>query len=307
MRIIFFGTPDFAVSSLAALIEHNFEVVAVVTAPDKPGGRGQQLLSSPVKEFAQKHQLPVLQPPNLKAPDFIDTLRGFHADLQIVVAFRMLPEVVWAMPPKGTFNLHASLLPQYRGAAPINWALINGETETGLTTFMLRHEIDTGHILFQVSEEIYPEDNFGTLYERLRHKGAKLVVRTVEAIIDDEYEAIAQDMGLEVKTAPKLSREIAQIDWQKPALQIHHLVRGLSPVPAAWTTWQGKICKIFRTRLPSSAEAEALTGLSPGQWHTDQKSLLLFQTGEGPIAIEELQLEGKKRLDIRAFLAGHRL
>ncbi len=301
------GTPEFAVPSLEALIKNNFEVVAVVTTTDKMGGRGgKQLIMSPVKELALKHNLPVLQPEKLKAPDFVEKLQSYQADLQIVVAFRMLPEIVWNMPPLGTFNLHASLLPQYRGAAPINWAIINGETETGVSTFFLQHEIDTGDLLFQEKEDILPKDNVGTLYERLMHKGADLVVRTARAIKEGNYPKQPQDLSQEVKLAPKIHRETCQINWEQPAEAVHNFVRGLSPYPAAWTELLGKNCKIYETSLVLPQGID-LNGTSIGNYITDNKSFLVFKVLEGGISIEKLQPEGKKQMDIKAFLAGNKL
>jgi len=215
MRIIFFGTPDFAVASLDALVQSKYDVVAVVTTPDKPAGRGQQIQASPVKVYAEKMGLHILQPLKLKDPEFLDTLKSLHADLQIIVAFRMLPEQVWNMPPSGTFNLHASLLPQYRGAAPIHWTIINGEKETGVTTFFLQHEIDKGDLLFQETEPIHPEDTTGDLYERLMKKGANLVVKTTQAIIDQQIKPQAQKESLDLKIAPKLTRETGLVHWSK--------------------------------------------------------------------------------------------
>ncbi len=307
MRIIFMGTPEFAVPSLKALIHHNFEVVAVVTATDKMGGRGgKQLIMSPVKELALKHNIPVLQPEKLKAPEFIENLQSYQADLQIVVAFRMLPEIVWSMPRLGTFNLHASLLPQYRGAAPINWAIINGETETGVSTFFLQHEIDTGDLLFQEKEAILPEDNVGTLYERLMHKGAKLVVHTANAIKEDNYQPQPQDLSKETKLAPKIHRETCQINWEQPAESIHDFVRGLSPYPTAWTELLGKNCKIYETSL-NLPEGIMLDNLRIGSYLTDNKNYLVFKVLKGGISIKKLQPEGKKQMDIKAFLAGNKL
>src|SRR5688572_18203632 len=213
LRIIFMGTPEFAVPSLEILVENKFNVVAVITAPDKPQGRGQKLIPSPVKECAVKHHIPVLQPTNLKSPEFLQELKTYNANLQIVVAFRMLPEAVWAMPAIGTFNLHASLLPQYRGAAPINWAIINGEIETGVTTFFLKHEIDTGSIIFQEKEPIHDSDDVGSLYERLMKHGSLLVLKTVKAIEAGDYPSIPQPQGIEVKHAPKIFKETCQINW----------------------------------------------------------------------------------------------
>lgn len=301
------GTPEFAVPSLEALIHHNFEVVAVVTTTDKLGGRGgKQLLMSPVKTVALKHNIPVLQPEKLKAPEFIENLQSYQADLQIVVAFRMLPEIVWNMPPIGTFNLHASLLPQYRGAAPINWAIINGETETGVSTFFLEHEIDTGNLLFQAKEPILPEDNAGTLYERLMHKGADLVVQTARAIQEGNYAAQAQDPSLALKAAPKIHRETCQINWEEPPQAIHNFVRGLSPYPAAWTELLGKNCKIYESSL-DLPEGLELDSLDIGSYLTDNKNYLVFKVLGGGLSIKKLQLEGKKQMDIKAFLAGNKL
>lgn len=249
LRIIYMGTPDFAVPSLEILVENGWNVVAVITAPDKPKGRGQKLIPSPVKAAALKHEIPVLQPTNLKSPEFIEELKGYRADVQVVVAFRMLPEVVWNMPPRGTFNLHASLLPDYRGAAPINWAIINGEEETGVTTFFLKHEIDTGSIIYQEKEPILPQDNIGSLYEKLMARGSKLVLKTIEAIDKGDVDTYGQDEAKALHHAPKIFKETCEIDWSKPARSIHNLVRGLSPYPAAWTTLQDKSCKIFATEI----------------------------------------------------------
>ncbi|MDN4164964.1 methionyl-tRNA formyltransferase [Cytophagales bacterium LB-30] len=302
LRIIYMGTPEFAVPSLEILIENGFKVVAVVTAPDKPKGRGLQVIPSPVKEVALKHNIPVLQPTNLKAESFHEELRSYKANLQIVVAFRMLPEVVWAMPEIGTFNLHASLLPQYRGAAPINWAIINGEKETGLTTFFLKHEIDTGNIIFQEKEPIHDTDNVGTLYERLMAKGAQLVLKTVQAIAQGDVPTRPQ-VESEAKHAPKIFRETCEIHWNQPALKIHNLVRGLSPYPAAFTHIDGKTVKIYATQLTDlSSKQEKI-----GQWETDGKSYLRFHTLDKQLAIEELQMEGKKRMPIGDFLRGNKL
>ena len=309
MRIIFMGTPEFAVPSLQALIEKEFNVVAVITATDKPAGRGNKLITSAVKDCALKYQIPVLQPEKLKSPEFLEELRSYQADLQIVVAFRMLPEVVWNMPKYGTFNLHASLLPQYRGAAPINWAIIEGETETGLTTFFLEHEIDTGKIIFQEREAILPEDDFGALYAKLMQKGGDLVVKTVQAIIDGNYPQVPQDNTQPIKLAPKIFKETCAIDWSKSTVEIHNFVRGLSPIPAAWTTLLGKNCKIFKTKLDTSFQPEnTQKGASDGLTYlTDNKKFLYLQTSDGYLSVEELQLEGKKRMDIRSFLAGNKM
>lgn len=303
LRIIFMGTPEFAVPSLRILVENNFNVVAIITAPDKPKGRGRKLASSPVKEFAEKHNIPVLQPTNLKSPDFISELKSYDANLQIVVAFRMLPEIVWNMPELGTFNLHASLLPQYRGAAPINWAIINGETETGVTTFFLKHEIDTGDIILQEKEPIEEEDTAGDLYERLMHKGAKLVLRTVEAIRSGHYTEIPQDLTGEEKHAPKIFKETCEIDWNQSSFYLYNFIRGLSPYPTAWTTIQGKVYKIYGASKPHKTKLE----LEPGAIETDNKSYLYIKTADHFLSIEELQMEGKNRMNIKEFFRGNKI
>jgi methionyl-tRNA formyltransferase len=249
MRIVFFGTPDFAVASLEALIQANFEVVAVVTAPDKPAGRGQQIQTSAVKQYAVANGLPVLQPIKLKDPSFVEELKQYKPDLQVIVAFRMLPEVVWNLPPMGTFNLHGSLLPNYRGAAPIHWAVINGETETGVTTFFLQHEIDTGDLLFQETEPIQPHDTTGDVYERLMQRGAKLVVKTALAIQAGTTNPVPQDEQMATWPAPKLTRATGEVHWSKSGTEICNLVRGMYPFPGAHTTFQGKNCKLIQIKF----------------------------------------------------------
>ncbi|UCS91538.1 methionyl-tRNA formyltransferase [Echinicola marina] len=301
LRIIYMGTPDFAVPSLEILVENGWNVVAVITAPDKPKGRGQKLIPSPVKEAALKHNLPVLQPTNLKSPDFLEELKSYQADIQVVVAFRMLPESVWSMPPRGTFNLHASLLPNYRGAAPINWAIINGEKETGVTTFFLKHEIDTGSIIYQEKEAILPEDNIGTLYEKLMKRGSKLVLKTIEEVSKGEVVTMPQDESKALHHAPKIFKETCEINWNQKAEDIHNLIRGLSPYPAAWTTIEDKTCKIY-----SSEVVKDLTGKSIGEMETDNKKHLRFQTAQGALEIKEIQMQGKKRMPIEDFLRGHK-
>jgi len=302
LRIIFMGTPEFAVPSLEILADNKFKVAAVITAPDKPQGRGQKLSYSPVKECALKYSIPVLQPTNLKSPDFLEELKGYNANLQVVVAFRMLPELVWAMPSLGTFNLHASLLPQYRGAAPINWAIINGEKETGATTFFLKHEIDTGSIIFQEKESIGETDDVGALYERLMHKGAGLVLKTVLAIQQGNYPSIPQVTHGESKHAPKIFKETCQVNWDQPTESIRNFVRGLSPYPAAWTTLNNKVFKIYKCKpADSNKQVEA------GQLNTDNKTYLHVKSKDGWIAIEELQPEGKKRMTIAEFFRGNKL
>lgn len=297
------GTPEFAVPSLEILVNNGKQVVAVITAPDKPQGRGQKITCSPVKEFALRHQIPVLQPTNLKSPEFLEQLKSFRADLQVVVAFRMLPEVVWSMPRLGTFNLHASLLPQYRGAAPINWAIINGETVTGVTTFFLTHDIDTGSILFQEKEPIRDDDDAGSLYQRLMTKGAQLVLKTVQAIEAGNYTATPQPQDAAVKHAPKIFRETCEINWNQRVEEVRNFVRGLSPYPAAWTRIQGKTFKIYKTSIVTGATGAQ----NPGEYTTDNKNYLYFKTSDGWLSIEELQPEGKKRMSIQEFLRGHTL
>lgn len=301
LRIIFMGTPEFAVPSLNTLVEHGYDVAAVITAPDKPGGRGLQLAPSDVKVAALRHGLRILQPTNLKDPGFLDELRSIGANLQIVVAFRMLPEAVWSMPSLGTFNLHASLLPQYRGAAPINWAIINGEKETGVTTFFLKHEIDTGSILFQEKEPIHPEDDAGTLYQRLMNRGASLVLKTVQAIESGSYRPLAQHEPADLKHAPKIFRETCRIDWNLGSEQIVNFVRGLSPYPAAWTELDGKLFKIFKASVVSDKPR-----LTAGTLETDHKTYLHVGSFDRRVAVEELQPEGKRRMKISELLRGYK-
>lgn len=303
IRIVFLGTPEFAVASLEALIEAGANVVAVVTAPDKPAGRGMQLQQSAVKQYALAQNLPVLQPEKLKDPGFLADLASYKADLQVVVAFRMLPEAVWNMPLLGTINVHGSLLPQYRGAAPINWAIINGEEETGVTTFKLQHEIDTGDILLQKRITILPDDNVGTVYEKLMHAGAELLVETIKGLAAGTLKETSQTeipvTGL--KHAPKIFKEHTQIDWNKPAGDIHNLIRGLSPYPAAYTMLQGKVFKIYRSHIQ-----QGMRDATPGTYDTDGKSYLRFAAADGWVYVDEVQHEGKKRMDIASFLRGFR-
>lgn len=299
------GTPEFAVPSLEILIENKFNVVAVITAPDKPQGRGQKLTASPVKESALKHNVPVLQPANLKSPEFVEELKSYQANLQVVVAFRMLPEVVWAMPQFGTFNLHASLLPQYRGAAPINWAIINGEKETGATTFFLKHEIDTGSIIFQEKEPIHETDNVGTLYERLMHKGASLVLKTVKAIELGNYPSVPQRPTTEIKHAPKIFKETCEINWDQPSKKIVDFIRGLSPYPAAWTLLNGKTFKIFKGQQSTVDSRQSTVDVE--KIRTDNRAYLDIKTADGWVSILELQPEGKKRMTIEEFFRGNKL
>lgn len=303
LRIIYMGTPEFAVPSLQILVENGFNVVAVITAPDKPKGRGQKLATSPVKDYAVSQAIPVLQPTNLKNPEFIEELKSYDANLQIVVAFRMLPEMVWDMPEIGTLNLHASLLPQYRGAAPINWAIINGEKKTGVTTFFLKHQIDTGNVIFQEEEVIEEDDTVGDLYGRLMDSGAKLVLKTVEAIQAEDYPQLPQNEDQEIKHAPKIFKETCEIDWTKSSQEVYDFIRGLSPYPAAWTNLNGIQFKIFRAEKLEMVKA----GAQPGDFKTDNKTYLHIQTGGEALAITELQMQGKKRMKIEDFLRGNNL
>lgn len=303
LRIIFMGTPEFAVPSLEILVEHQYQVVAVISAPDKPQGRGQKIIYSPVKECALKHNIPILQPANLKSPEFLNELRSFNANLQIVVAFRMLPEAVWAMPSIGTFNLHASLLPQYRGAAPINWAVINGEKETGVSTFFLKHEIDTGSIIYQEKEPIHEYDTVSTLYERLMQKGAELVLRTVKAIESGNYPTLPQQESSNIKHAPKIFKETCEINWNQTARQVRDFVRGLSPYPTAWSVIAGKNYKVINVSIAAKDDNDRI----PGYIDTDNKNYLYIKTTDGWISVEDLQPEGKRKMNIKEFFRGNKL
>lgn len=294
------GTPQFAVPSLEALHNGGYEIAAVVTAPDKPAGRGQTPKASPVKQCAIKNGMPVLQPANLKAPGFIDALRALNADLFVVVAFRMLPESVWSLPPLGTINLHASLLPDYRGAAPINHAIMRGETETGLTTFFLKHAIDTGDILLRCRIPIAPEDTAGTLHDTMMEAGADLLLETVNRIAAGNYTTTPQP-GNSAKAAPKIFKADCEIPWNRPAADIVNFIRGLSPYPGAWTLLDGKMLKVFAAKAVPGKPVQ-----TPGSYSTDGKSYLRFTAGEGAIEIAELQLEGKKKMHITEFLKGYR-
>jgi methionyl-tRNA formyltransferase len=296
LKIIFFGTPDFAVASLKAIVEAGYHVAAVVTSPDKPAGRGYQLKSSPVKQFAENIGLPVLQPVNLKAPEFHEQLKAYHADLQIVIAFRMLPESVWNMPPMGTFNLHASYLPAYRGAAPINRAIMNGETETGVSTFFLKHEIDTGNIILQQKAAILAEDNAGTLHDKLMLQGAELVVMSLEKILQGNLSLTSQEEGI-FPHAPKIFTEDCLLKWEEGAEKLHNQVRGLSPYPAAFTYFQDKKLKVFTTEI--SAEKAVETGkieVSGGR--------LIAHCADLQLILLEVQPEGKKRMPAKDFING---
>lgn len=306
LRIIFMGTPEFAVPTLDALLGwEGCQVVAVITAPDKPAGRGRQLAESAVKQAAGRHRLPVLQPTNLKSPEFQEELRGYAADLQVVVAFRMLPEAVWNMPPHGSINIHASLLPQYRGAAPINWALIHGETKTGVTSFFLRHEIDTGDLIFQDVVPITPDDDFGTLYEKLQTTGAALALRTVQAIAAGTAPSLPQVESATLRSAPKIQKETGRLDFNQPATTLANLVRGLSPIPTAFTQLpDNRTLKVFKAQPFDDEEASGPDSGNVGSWHTDGRTYLRVQTANGLLDLLDVQVEGKKRMPIADFLRG---
>ena len=306
IRIIYMGTPDFAVESLRALVDGGYNVVAVVTMPDKPAGRGHQLQYSAVKQYALSVGLPILQPERLKDEAFLQQLRSYNADLQIVVAFRMLPEVVWDMPRLGTFNLHASLLPQYRGAAPINWAVINGEKETGATTFMLQHEIDTGNIILQERISIADDENVGSVHDRLMTMGAGLVTRTVDLIIDSENNSqplptTPQDDSLQLKVAPKIFKDTCAIDFSRSAQQVYNHIRGLSPYPAAWISEMPSSHPLSQVLKGAKVYKAATTQLA------EQKGHIIVPCAQGYIDLLELQLPGKKRMDASALLNGIKL
>ena len=335
--IVFMGTPEFAVASLDALVRAGCNIVGVITAADKPGGRGMKLQESAVKKYAIEKGLKILQPEKLKNPEFLSELKSLNAGLQVVVAFRMLPEVVWNMPPIGTVNLHASLLPQYRGAAPINWVIINGEKETGATTFKLQHEIDTGNILLQETISIGENETAGELHDRMKEIGAQLLVKTIQGLADGSLKETPQSaisngqwaMGnpstgaqdqlaiensqtsdshsqftidnSQLKHAPKIHTETCRIDWNKTIDEVHNLIRGLSPHPTAFTELGDKTLKVYR-----SEKEPAIPTSRPGRWETDRKSFLKFAAKDGYIHLKEVQLEGKKRMNIEDFLRGYR-
>jgi methionyl-tRNA formyltransferase len=299
LRVVFLGTPEFSVASLDAIIKAGFEVVAVVTAPDKPAGRGMKLTASAIKQFAVAHHIPVLQPVKLKDPAFIEELRSYKADIQVVIAFRMLPEVVWNMPPKGTVNLHASLLPDYRGAAPINWAIINGETESGVSTFFLKHEIDTGDVILMEKAPITPEKTAGDLHDELMQIGAKTIVETLKRVESGNYTPIPQKSG-STKLAPKIYTADCIIDWNKPSVDIYNRIRGLSPFPGAITYLNGKLLKVYK-----ASYTLGFAPLEPGTVQSNLKNELSFRTLDGFVNILEMQMEGKKRMFVEDFLRGH--
>ncbi|MBH8558855.1 methionyl-tRNA formyltransferase [Hymenobacter negativus] len=305
LRLVFMGTPDFAVPTLESLLAWpGGQVVAVVTAPDRPAGRGRQLQASAVKQAAEAHGLPVLQPTNLKSPEFQAELKSYAADLQVVVAFRMLPEAVWNMPRLGSINIHGSLLPQYRGAAPINWALMHGDTETGVTSFFLRHEIDTGDLIFQDKIAIAPEDDFGSVYDKLKLVGAALARRSVEAIAAGTAPSTPQEQRADLRPAPKLQKETGRLDFARPAAELVNWVRGLSPIPTAFAALpDGRIIKIFRAAaLPFEGEAA-----SAGTWASDGKKYLRVAAADAWLDLLDVQLEGKKRMPVQELLRGFRL
>jgi len=302
MKIVFMGTPDFAVASLSALQNAGLDIVGVVTAADKPAGRGQKLNESAVKKYAVANGLKVLQPLKLKDPIFIEELKALNADLFVVVAFRMLPELVWQMPKKGTINLHGSLLPQYRGAAPINHVIINGEQESGVTTFFLKQEIDTGDIIFSDAIAIAPDETAGSLHDKLMVVGANLLVKTVKAIEADDYNEVPQPQSDDLKSAPKIFKDFCKIDWNQNNQTVYNLIRGLSPYPTAFTTLNDKTLKIFDAE-PDDKEP----GISTGAFLTDGKTFLKFATKDGFIKLTDVQFEGKKRMLIDEFLRGMRL
>jgi methionyl-tRNA formyltransferase len=317
LRIIFMGTPEFAVASLEALVNAGCQIVGVITAPDKPAGRGMKLQESAVKKYAVEKGLKVLQPEKLKNPQFLEELQLLKADLQIVVAFRMLPEVVWNMPPMGTINVHGSLLPQYRGAAPINWAIINGEKETGVTTFKLKHEIDTGDILLQETIPIGENETAGELHDKMKEVGAQLLVKTIKGLADESLKetpqlvmsnqpsAIGNEQAAGVhsplKHAPKIFTETCRIDWNKTIDEVHNLIRGLSPFPGAFSSLDNKTLKIYRSEKEHQKPL-----LQPGAFETDRKTFLRFACADGFIYVKELQLEGKKKMQAEDFLRGYR-
>lgn len=314
------GTPEFAVASLDALVKAGCNIVRVITAPDKPAGRGMKMTESAVKKYAVENKLNVLQPEKLKNDNFLNDLRSFKADLQIVVAFRMLPERVWNMPPMGTVNLHGSLLPQYRGAAPINWAVINGEKETGVTTFKLKHEIDTGDILLQEAFPIGENETAGEVHDRMKEIGANLLLKTVKGLADGTLEETPQSSFVSdsklltpdsrlLKHAPKIFTDTCKIDFSKTTDEVHNLIRGLSPFPGAFTFLNEKMMKIYRSEKDSlgfNGQTETVRPLVPGEFQTDGKSVLKFACADGYILIKELQLEGKKKMNVGDFLRGYR-
>ena len=314
LRIVYMGTPDFAVESLRVLVDSGYHVVAVVTMPDKPSGRGHHLQQSPVKQYALSKNIPILQPEKLKDESFVEELRSYNADLQVVVAFRMLPEVVWTMPRLGTINLHGSLLPQYRGAAPINWAIINGDKQTGVTTFFLKHEIDTGDMILQERMPIADDEDFGSVHDRMMEMGAKVLLKTVDMIVDGTAPSIPQPVlpTEAMRPAPKIFKEMCELDFSKTAQELKNFVRGLSPVPAAWTELkigeESSVVKIYRVSV-SETGGNVVENIMIGgrRVSTDGKTYLRVECADKWLSIDELQMQGKKRMGIRDFLNGVRL
>lgn len=294
------GTPEFAVPCLEGLLQEKYNIVGVITAPDRPAGRGKKIRFSAVKRYALAKNLNILQPTNLKNKDFQEDLRKLNADIQVVVAFRMLPEDVWNMPALGSINLHASLLPNYRGAAPINWAIINGEKETGVSTFFLQHEIDTGKIIFQEKIEIKKDDYLDIIYIKLMKLGAKLIVKTINAVNQGNYPQIAQDHITEIKHAPKIFKESCEINWNDDVISIYNLIRGLSPYPVAWTKLKNKTLKIFKANPITTKHSKNIGDIEIS------KETLSYYTKNGYLKITELQLEGKKRMKTSDFLKGYK-
>lgn len=300
MKIIFMGTPDFAVPSLKVLVENGYDVVGVITSTDKYGGRGgKKLIESAVKKYAVEQGLNILQPKNLKNPDFVEEVRALQADLQIVVAFRMLPEVIWDMPPLGTYNLHGSLLPKYRGAAPINWAVIRGEEETGVTSFKLKHAIDTGDLLFQEKMKIHHEDSAGDVYNRLMHLGGEVVLKTVKAIEKGDFELKAQDNS-EVTKAPKIYHETCEIDFDQDVIDVYNFIRGMCPFPGAWTRIDGLEWKVLKSGISDEENMDH----NPGALITDNKRYLKIACKNGYLALLDVKVQGKKKMDIKSLLNG---
>ena len=310
LRIVFMGTPEFAQFTLQRLVEEGYNIIGVVTMPDKPMGRhGSVLQSSPVKKYAVEQGIPLLQPEKLKDPLFIEQLRALKADLQIVVAFRMLPEVVWNMPRLGTFNLHGSLLPQYRGAAPINWAIINGDKETGVTTFFLKHEIDTGDIIYRESIPILPTDNAGTMHDKLMALGADLTVKTLQDILNNSVKPIPQDSipASELRPAPKIFKETCRIDWNQPTARVNDFIRGLSPYPAAWTILHTQDGTDVDFKIYAAEPVPDAPVQKPGTIICDGRKSLLVSTADGALRLQEVQIACKKRMEVCAFLCGTNL
>ena len=303
MRLIFMGSPEFAIPSLRKFVQSGHQIAAVVTVPDKPKGRGQKLSESAVKTFAREHGLKIFTPVNLKDEGFVGALRELNPDLMVVVAFRILPEVVFTIPPKGTINLHASLLPKYRGAAPINWAIMNGETKSGLTTFYIKKKVDTGNVIMQRELEIDPEESFGELHDRMAQLGAEVLLETVDSIDRGEARAIKQDDSL-ATPAPKIKPEHCRIDWSRKAIEIKNQIRGLAPAPGAFSKFRGKILKIFRSRLVEHAQS---AGDSGTVIESGQKESLWVKTGAGALSLLEVQPEGKRRMNIEEFVRGYRI